>query len=94
MQVSQPSDTEFTTVAAALRKLCQDPLPGLSPDTYLDELPGMDSLRMLHAIASIEEHHGIEIDVAALDQMYRVQDIMNAVRAAQNATLPNTDQGG
>ena len=94
MQVPQPSDTEFTTVAAALRKLCQAPLPDLSPDTYLDELPGMDSLRMLHAIASIEEQHGIEIDVAALDQMYRVQDIMNAVRSAQNATLPDTEQAG
>lgn len=92
MQVSQPSDAEFSTVATALRKLCEDPLPDLSPDTYLDELPGMDSLRMLHAIAAIEEQHGIEIDVAALDQMYRVQDIMNAVRAAQNATLPDTDQ--
>ena len=94
MQVSQPSDAEFATVAAALRKLCQDPLPELSPDTFLDELPGMDSLRMLHAIASIEEQHGIEIDVAALDQMYRVQDIMNAVRGARNAALPDTDQAG
>jgi acyl carrier protein len=94
MQVSQPSDAEFVTVAAALRKLCQDPLPDLSPDTYLDELPGMDSLRMLHAIASIEEQHGIEIDVAALDQMHRVQDIMNAVRSARNAALPDTDQAG
>ena len=94
MRVSQPSDAEFTTVAAALRKLCHDPLPDLSPDTYLDELPGMDSLRMLHAIASIEEQHGIEIDVAALDQMYRVQDIMNALRAARNAELPNTKQAG
>jgi acyl carrier protein len=89
MQVSQPSDAEFTTVAAALRKLCQDPLPGLSAETYLDELPGMDSLRMLHAIASIEEQHGIEIDVAALDGMHQVQDVMNAVRAAQTAALPN-----
>jgi acyl carrier protein len=89
MQVSQPSDVEFATVAAALRKLCHDPLPDLSPETYLDELPGMDSLRMLHAIASIEEQHGIEIDVAALDGMHQVRDVMSAVRAAQSATLPN-----
>jgi len=94
MEVVQPSDAEFATVAAALRKLCQDPLPGLTPDTYLDELPGMDSLRMLHAIASIEEQHGVEIDVAALDRMYRVQDIMDAVCTARNATLSNMGSPG
>jgi hypothetical protein len=93
MQVAQPSDTEFATVAAALRKFCQNPLSRLSPHTYLDELPGMDSLRMLHAIALIEEQ-GIEVDVAALDRMYRVQDIINALRAAQNAALPDTGQPG
>ena len=37
---------------------------------------------MLHAIALIEEQHGIEIDVAALDRMYRVQDIAIAHSSA------------
>jgi acyl carrier protein len=77
------SEPEFQAVAATLRRLCQDPLPELTPDTHLDELPGMDSLRVLHVIALIEEQFGIEIDVAALDRMYQIQDILHAVRVAQ-----------
>jgi acyl carrier protein len=69
----------FGMVAATLRHVCQHPLPALSPDTYLDELPSMDSLRVLHVIAALEEQFGIEIDVAALDRLYHVQDIVDAV---------------
>jgi len=81
----------FDAVAAALRSICQNPLPGLSPDTHLDELPGLDSLRLLHVVAMMEEQYGVEIDVAALDRLYQVQDVLQAVRAAQTATA---DGGG
>jgi acyl carrier protein len=77
------SEADFTLVAATLRKLCQAALPELTLETHLDELPGMDSLRVLHAIALIEEQFEVEIDVAALDRMHRVQDILDAVRAAR-----------
>ena len=48
-------DAEFDAVAAALRRLCRDPLPELTPDSYLDELPRMDSLGVLHVIAMMED---------------------------------------
>jgi acyl carrier protein len=73
----------FDAVAAAVRKVCQQPLPELAPDTYLDDLPGMDSLRVLHVVATIEEQFGVEIDVTALDQMRQMLDVLNAVRTAQ-----------
>lgn len=73
----------FDAVAAIVRRICQNPLPGLAPDTYLDELPGMDSLRVLHIVAMMEEQFGVEIDVAALDRIYQVQDVLHAVRAAK-----------
>jgi acyl carrier protein len=73
----------FDAVAAAVRKICQHPLPGLAPETYLDELPGMDSLRVLHVVAMMEEQFGVEIDVTALDHMYQVRDVLHAVRTAQ-----------
>jgi len=73
----------FDAVAAAVRKVCQDPLPDLAPDTYLDELPNMDSLRVLHVVAMMEEQFGIEIDVTALDNLRQVLDVLNAVRAAK-----------
>jgi acyl carrier protein len=73
----------FDVVAAAVRKVCQHPLPELAPDTYLDDFPGMDSLRVLHVVAAIEEQFGVEIDVTALDQMRQMLDVVNAVRAAK-----------
>jgi acyl carrier protein len=73
----------FDAIAAVVRKICQHPLPDLAPDTHLDELPGMDSLRVLHVVAMMEEQFGVEIDVTALDHMHQVQDVLRAVRAAQ-----------
>ncbi|MEJ0019564.1 MAG: acyl carrier protein [Acetobacteraceae bacterium] len=78
-------DAEFAIVAAALRSTCGAPLADLAPETHLDELPGMDSLRVLHAVAAIEETFAVEIDVAALDRLRTVGDIVTAVRAARNA---------
>ena len=71
---------DFAAVAAALRRLCQDPLPYLAPDTHLDELPGMDSLRVLHVIAAMEDQFGVEIDVTALENLRQIQDIVQALR--------------
>ena len=74
----------FDAVAAILRRVSQQPLPELAPDTYLDEIPGMDSLRVLHVVAMMEEEFGVEIDTAALDRLYQVIDVLNAVRAAKH----------
>jgi acyl carrier protein len=72
-------EVAFAAVAAALRKLCLDPLPDLAPATRLDELPGMDSLRVLHVIAMMEERFGVEIDVTALGNVRYVRDILTAL---------------
>jgi acyl carrier protein len=93
MLTPESSEADFAAVAVSLRKLCQDPLAGLTSETYLDELPGMDSLRVLHAIAMIEEQFGVEIDVAALDGMQQVGDIVQAVRVARNAAVPDRSAG-
>ena len=73
----------FDAVAAIVRRVCQHPLPELAPDTYLDKLPNMDSLRVLHVVAMMEEQFGVEIDVTALDSMRQVMDVLNAVRAGK-----------
>jgi acyl carrier protein len=94
MAVPAASEPEFEAVAAIFRKLCRHPLPDLTPETHLDELPGMDSLRVLQAIALMEEQFGVEIDVAALDRMYQVRDILRAVHASRNAAGFNADTAG
>ncbi|MDR3534320.1 MAG: acyl carrier protein [Rhodopila sp.] len=76
-------EAAFATIASVLRNLCKDPLPDLALDTRLDELPGMDSLKSLHALALMEEQFGVEIDVAVLDyHLEQVQDVVHAVCAA------------
>jgi acyl carrier protein len=43
----------------------------------------MDSLRVLHVVAMMEEQFGVEIDVTTLDSMRQVMDVLNAVRAGK-----------
>ena len=76
------SDAPFELVAGALRTPCRDELPGLTPDTWLDELPRMDSPRMPHVIAMLEDRLGAELDVAIPEHMHQVRDLEAAVRAA------------
>jgi acyl carrier protein len=66
-----------------LRRLCQDEQLELTVDMPLDAVPGIDSLRLLLAVAHLEEHFHVEIDVVAIDDMYRVGDIVTAVSAAR-----------
>ena len=66
-------------LARSLRRICEHSLPGLRADTVLEGLPGIDSLRLLQAVANLEQHFHVEIDVVALDDLSSVQDILNAV---------------
>jgi acyl carrier protein len=85
-----PTDeAEFIAIAAVLRNLCKDPLPELTPQTRIDDLPGMDSLKAMHALALMEEQFSVEIDIAVLDNdLERVQDVMGAIRAARDKAGP------
>jgi acyl carrier protein len=83
--MAEPDDAGFDAVAAALRKLCHDPLPELTAETYLDELPRMDSLRVLHVIATLEDQFDVSVDISALDGLRVVGDIARALCAARLA---------
>jgi acyl carrier protein len=77
-------DAIFIELAKLLRRICEDEMPVLTVNTPLDDIPGIDSLRLLQAIAHLEEHFNVEIDVAALDDLSCVRDILNAIAAAQS----------
>jgi acyl carrier protein len=83
MSLPPSYEEAFTVVATVLRDLCKDPLPDLTPDTRIDALPGMDSLKALHAFALVEQRLGVEIDIAVLDQ--RPERVADIVRAASDA---------
>ena len=72
-------------LARSLRRICEHSLPGLRADTVLEGLPGIDSLRLLQAVANLEQHFHVEIDVVALDDLSSVRDILNALSRARPA---------
>ena len=80
--MTQP-DPAFATLAGLLRRLCEDPLPGLAPETLLVDIPGLDSIRLLEAVALLEEELRVEIETAALDELHCVADILAAVACAR-----------
>ena len=46
------------------------------------EVPNIDSLRLLQAIALLEEQFSIEIEVVALERLQRVRDIVAIISDA------------
>jgi len=68
-----------------LRALCHAPDMALTADTPLREIPGIDSLRLLQAIAHLEDRFQVEIDLAALERPKSVADILDAVATARPA---------
>jgi len=77
------SDLILSELSRSLVKICEHDPVGLKADTMLEDIPGIDSLRLLQAVAHLEECFGVEIDVVALDDLHRVQDILNAISRAR-----------
>ncbi len=81
---------EFQAVAALLRRLCRDDLPGLSPASALRDLPGMDSMRLVETAALLEDQYAVELDLGALGRLARVRDLIRAVAAARAGKTSST----
>jgi acyl carrier protein len=75
----------FSELGRLLRRVCDHPIPDLSADTLLEQIPGIDSLRLLQIVAHLEEHFDVEIEIGALDDLSRARDIVRAVLAARPA---------
>ncbi|MGD0430039.1 MAG: acyl carrier protein [Acetobacteraceae bacterium] len=76
-------DIILAELARSLRRICELSQPELRADMVLGDLPGINSLRLLQAVAYLEQYFHVEIDVVALDELTRVQDILNAVSQAR-----------
>ena len=65
------------------RKLvCDRPAVTLPQDLPLADIPNIDSLRLLQAIALLEEAFSVEINVVALERLDRVRDIVDIISDA------------
>ncbi len=69
-------------VSDMLCRVCGQAAVALPQDLLLAEVPNIDSLRLLQAIALLEEQFSIEIEVVALERLQRVRDIVAIISDA------------
>ena len=79
-------DSVVQAIGALVARSCGGKPPDLRPDDRLSDIPGMDSLRLLQVVASLEEWFQIEIDVDALECLYHVRDLIDMVSNAKPLT--------
>jgi acyl carrier protein len=65
-----------------LQRICECEGHCLTADTPLEDIPGIDSLRLLETVAHLEERFRVEIDTVALDDLRCVRDIVTMIAAA------------
>ena len=65
-----------------LCRVCDRAAVTLPQDLPLGDIQNIDSLRLLQAIALLEEQFSIEIDVVALERLHRVRDIVELISDA------------
>ena len=82
------SENVMPVLTAILRGLCEQDRLDLAPDMLLADIPGIDSLRILQAIALMEEHFAVEVDVIALESLFRVSDMIDIITNACGAPAP------
>lgn len=72
----------LSAFADLLAQVCEQAPLDLRPDTVLADIPGIDSLRLLEAIALLEENYMVEIMIPALDDLRHVGDVVTAIMQA------------
>lgn len=78
-------DAVLDFLSLTLRRLGGAAEMAVAPEMRLAELDGIDSLRLLEALALTELHFGVQVDTAALDSFTTVEDMLRAVLAAPPA---------
>jgi acyl carrier protein len=69
-------------VSGMLCRVCGRAAVDLPQDLPLADVPNIDSLRLLQAIALLEEQFSIEIEVVALERLHRVRDVVKLISDA------------
>lgn len=73
----------LSAFAEVLVRVCEQVALDLQPDMALADIPGIDSLRLLQAIALLEENCAVEIMIPALENLHQVGDVVDAILQAR-----------
>ena len=80
--MNPPADIILAAFGKLLGTLSQQPPSILRPDMLLGDVPGLDSLRLVQAIALLEEHFDVEVNVVTLENLEHVHDVIEAISQA------------
>ena len=58
------------------------PAGTLRAETLLEDIPGLDSLRLMELLATAESRFGVELDPADLEDLLRLGDLVTALERA------------
>lgn len=72
-------DAVLAELTRLLVQLCVQPRLDLTRDTLLADIPGLDSLRLIQAVALLEEHFDVEVSTLSLEDLHHVGDIVDAI---------------
>jgi acyl carrier protein len=62
-------------IAAIIFEVTGQHIPPVARETPLDEIDGLDSLRVIETVALLEDRYGVAVDPHALDRLRTVDDI-------------------
>jgi acyl carrier protein len=79
-----PEDVMLALPGLLLR-LCKQSQPGLTRETSLEDVAGLDSMRILQVVALLEEHFHVEVDEVALHDLHTLGDIVDAITSGRPA---------
>ena len=77
------SDIVLAELTRLLTRICEHDQSGLSQSVKIEDIPGIDSLRVLQAIAHLEEEFQVEVEIEALGRLIVVRDILDAICRAR-----------
>ena len=75
--------TVFASVAETLRAICRSPLPDLSPDVYLENVPNLDSLRLIDATVRLEQKLRVAVDTDRLAELLTIADLVHMLATSR-----------
>ncbi|GAA0395418.1 acyl carrier protein [Streptomyces luteireticuli] len=85
-------NTDDARVLEEVRGLIADhleiPLPEVTAETLLLDLPGVDSLKLLQGLLAVEDHFGITLDEDDAPAVRSIAQVAALVAAALNGDQP------
>ena len=72
----------LAALAELLPAITGMPAGALRAETLLEDIPGLDSLRLMELLATAESRFGLELDPADLEDLLRLGDLVTALEQA------------